>query len=59
MLREDGFYFEVFPPIVRYCRELLPREAEVSKKKDSMVLPGWKTKTGTSLKSIDIHVFGY
>lgn len=21
-LREDGFYFEVFPPIVHYCREL-------------------------------------
>lgn len=30
-LWEDGFYFEVFPPIVHYCRELLPREAEVSK----------------------------
>lgn len=28
---EDGFYFEVFPPIVHYCRELLLREAEVSK----------------------------
>lgn len=31
-LWEDGFYFEVFPPIVHYCRELLPREPEVSKK---------------------------
>lgn len=30
-LWEDGFYFEVFPPIVHYCRELLLREAEVSK----------------------------
>lgn len=33
MLGDDGFYFEVFPPIVHYCRELLPREAEVSKQK--------------------------
>lgn len=31
-LWEDGFYFEVFPPIVHYCRELLLRQAEVSKK---------------------------
>lgn len=31
-LWEDGFYFEVFPPIVHYRRELLPREAEVSEK---------------------------
>lgn len=30
-LWEDGFYSEVFPPIVHYCRELLLREAEVSK----------------------------
>lgn len=30
-LREDGFYFEVFPPIVHYHRELLLQEAEVSK----------------------------
>ena len=30
-LWEDGFYFEVFPPIVHYCRELLLREAGVSK----------------------------
>lgn len=29
--REDGFYFEVFPPIVHYHRELLLKEAEVSK----------------------------
>lgn len=31
-LWEDGFYFEVFPLIVHYCRELLLREAEVSNK---------------------------
>lgn len=30
-LREDGFYFEVFPPIVHYHRELLLQEAEVSR----------------------------
>lgn len=30
-LREDGFYSEVFPPIVHYHRELLLQEAEVSK----------------------------
>ena len=40
-LREDGFYFEVFPPIVHYCRELLPREAEVSKKGSRGFLQGY------------------
>lgn len=41
VLGEDGFYFEVFPPIVHYCRELLPCEAEVSEKVP-VVLPGLK-----------------
>ena len=34
---EDGFYFEVFPPIVHYCRELWPLEVGVSRKEKRLL----------------------
>lgn len=54
-LWEDGFYFEVFPPIVHYCRELLPREPEVSKKGVLVFFCRARKQTG-SRKAIDIHL---
>lgn len=42
-LWEDGFYFEVFPPIVRYCRELLLHETWASYVKRGFVFCSWRT----------------
>lgn len=53
-LREDGFYFEVFPPIVHYHRELLLQEAEVSKN-GSRVFSNVREWTA-SKQTIDISI---
>lgn len=53
-LWEDGFYFEVFPPIVHYHRELLLREAEVSKN-GSKVFGSARKKTA-SKETMDISI---
>lgn len=46
-LWEDGFYFEVFPPIVHYCRELLLRRQR-SVKRGSRVSPGRENRHKSS-----------